>query len=201
MAGGLSAAQASCRVLGGANMVPSSSPTVQRILLPIWYGMIKAQRVVLIVCSVIITVLVFGAVLMRYIFHYPGMEVEEIATLVAFWLYFTGAIYGAYERSHIKTELIHLVLKQPRRYALAKSAASLITLALAGIMVYWGYTFFVWGIQKWARSPVLQLPMVYAQSSIFFGAVFMSFYFLVELVDNIRQALGLAPVTMPPGAE
>ena len=182
-------------------MDPSSSPVLKRILFPIWYGMVKVQRAVLIVCSVFITLLVFGAVLMRYIFHYPAMEVEEIATLVAFWLYFAGAIYGTYERSHIKTELIHLVFRQPRRYAMAKSAASLITLVLAGIMSYWGYTFFIWGIQKWARSPVLQLPMVYSQSSIFVGAVFMSFYFLVELVDNIRQALGLTPVTMPPGAE
>ena len=182
-------------------MGPSSSPVLKRIFLSIWYGMLKVQRAVLIVTSVFITLLVFGAVLMRYVFHYPGMEVEEVATLVAFWLYFTGAIYGAYERSHIKTELIHLVLKQPRQYAVAKSIASLITLALAGIMVYWGYTFFVWGIQKWARSPVLQMPMVFSQSSIFVGAVFMSFYFLAELVDNVRQALGLVPVTMPPGVE
>jgi len=182
-------------------MDPSSSPVVTRILLPIWHGAVKVQRAVLIGCSVFITVLVFAGVLMRYVFHYPGMEVEEIATLVAFWLYFVGAIYGAYERSHIKTELIHLVLKQPRHYAVAKCAASLITVVLAGIMSYWGYTFFVWGIEKWARSPVLRLPMVYSQTSIFVGAVFMSFYFLVELVDNIRQALGLAPVTMPAGVE
>jgi TRAP-type C4-dicarboxylate transport system permease small subunit len=179
----------------------ASSPAVKRFVLPIWHGMVKVQRTVLIVASVFITLLVFGAVLMRYVFHYPGMEVEEIATLVAFWLYFTGAIYGSYERTHIKTELIHLLLKRPRHYAVAKAIASSITLVLTGIMSYWGYTFFVWGIQKWARSPVLQLPLVYAQSSIFIGAVFMSFYFLVELVDNIRQALGLAPVTMPPGAE
>jgi len=179
----------------------SSSPVVTRIVFPIWYGAVKLQRAVLIGCSVFITVLVFSGVLMRYVFHYPGMEVEEIATLVAFWLYFVGAIYGAYERSHIKTELIHLVLKKPRHYAVAKCAASLITLVLAGIMSYWGYTFFVWGIERWARSPVLRLPMVYAQSSIFVGAVFMSLYFLVELVDNIRQALGLTPVVMPPGVE
>jgi len=182
-------------------MDPSPSPTLKRIVSPIWYGMVKIQRAVLMTCSVFVTLLVFAAVLMRYVFHYPGMEVEEIATLVAFWLYFIGAIYGAYERTHIKTELIHLVLKQPRLYAVVKSTASLITLMLASTMAYWGYTFFVWGIEKWARSPVLQLPMVYSQSSIFIGAVFMSFYFLVELVDNIRQALGLAPVTMPPGAE
>lgn len=179
----------------------SCSPVLRRVSLSVWYGMLKVQRAVLIVTSVFITLLVFGAVLMRYVFHYPGMEVEEIATLVAFWLYFTGAIYGAYERSHIKTELIHLLLKQPRQYAAAKSLASFITLALACILSYWGYTFFVWGIEKWARSPVLQMPMVFAQSSIFVGAVFMSFYFLVELVDNVRQALGLTDVTMPPGAE
>jgi len=93
------------------------------------------------------------------------------------------------------------MLRQPRPYAVAKSIASLITLTLAGIMTYWGYTFFVWGIERWARSPVLQMPMVFSQSSIFVGAVFMSFYFLAEFVDNVRQALGLAPVTMPPGAE
>ena len=193
--------RASCGVLGGANMDPSSSSALKRIALRIWYGMVKVQRAVLIASSIFITLLVFGAVLMRYVFHYPGMEVEETATLVAFWLYFTGAIYGTYERTHIKTELIHLLLKQPRHYAVAKTTASFITLVLAGIMSYWGYTYFIWGIEKWARSPVLQLPMVYAQSSIFVGAVFMSFYFLVELVDNLRQALGLAPVTMPPGAE
>ena len=182
-------------------MDQSSSSVLKCIVFPIWYGAVKIQRAILMICSVFITLLVFAAVLMRYVFHYPGMEVEEIATLVAFWLYFTGAIYGAYERSHIKTELVHLVLKQPRQYAVAKCAASLITVVLTGIMAYWGYTFFVWGVEKWARSPVLQMPMVFSQSSILVGATFMSFYFFVELVDNIRQALGLAPVTMPPGAE
>jgi TRAP-type C4-dicarboxylate transport system permease small subunit len=182
-------------------MGPSFSVLLERVLFPIWYGAVKLQRAVLVATSVFITLLVFSAVLMRYIFHYPGMEVEEIATLVAFWLYFVGAVYGAYERSHIKTELVHLVLRQPRHYAVAKCVASLITVALAILMTYWGYTFFVWGIEKWARSPVLQMPMVFAQSSIFFGAAFMSVYFFVELVDNVRQAMGLTPVTMPPGVE
>ncbi|MBI4574474.1 MAG: TRAP transporter small permease [candidate division NC10 bacterium] len=171
------------------------------VLFSIEQGMVRAQRVILIVASAFITLLVFGAVLMRYIFKYPGMEVEELATLVAFWLYFTGAIHGTYERTHIKTELIHLVVKKPRAYALVKSVASLITFILAVVMAYWGYTFMMWGIAKWGRSPVLQLPLVYAQSSIFFGAVFMAFYFLVEFVDNVRQTLGMAPVAMPPGME
>ena len=171
------------------------------VLLFLWKGLLHAQRAILVAASCFITLLVFGAVLMRYVFHYPGMEVEELATLVAFWLYFTGAIHGSYERTHIKTELIHLFVKKPRAYALVKSLASLITLALACVMSYWGYSLFLWGIEKRGRTPVLLLPLVYAQSSIFVGAVFMSLYFLVELVDNARQALGLTPVTMPPGVE
>ena len=171
------------------------------VLLFLWKGLLHAQRAILVAASCFITLLVFSAVLMRYIFHYPGMEVEELATLVAFWLYFTGAIHGSYERTHIKTELMHLFVKKPRAYALVKSLASLITLALACVMSYWGYSLFLWGIEKRGRTPVLLLPLVYAQSSIFVGAVFMSLYFLVELVDNARQALGLTPVTMPPGVE
>ncbi len=162
-------------------------------------NMVRAQRIILIIASAFITLLVFGAVLMRYILKYPGMEVEELATLAGFWLYFTGAIHGSYERTHIKTELLHLFVQKPRTYALIKSVASFITLGLAIIMTYWGYVFLIWGLEKGGRSPVLQLPLVYAQSSIFFGAVFMSFYFLLELVDNIRQSLGWAPVIMPPG--
>jgi TRAP-type C4-dicarboxylate transport system permease small subunit len=176
-------------------------PPVKAVLLFLWNGLLHAQRAILVVASCFITLLVFGAVLMRYVFHYPGMEVEELATLVAFWLYFTGAIHGSYERTHIKTELIHLFVKQPRGYALVKSLASLITFALACVMSYWGYSLFLWGIEKRGRTPVLLLPLVYAQSSIFVGAVFMSFYFLVELLDNLRQALGMAPVSMPPGVE
>ena len=169
--------------------------------MPIWNGMANVQRAILIATSCFIVLLLFGSVLMRYIFHYPGMEVEEIATMVAFWLYFTGAIYGSYERSHIKAELANLIFKTPRAYAMVKVTASLIVFVLAVIMTYWGYHFFIWGIEQRGRSMVLLLPMVYAQSSVFFGAIFMSFYFLVELVDNIRQAFGISPISKAPGEE
>ena len=180
---------------------PQASSRSKRVGLLIWNCLAIAQRAILIATSSFIIILVFSGVMMRYLFHYPGMEVEEIATLVAFWLYFTGAIYGSYERTHIKAEVIHLVVKNPRAYIWVKSIASLIVFILVIIMCYWGYTFFMWGLEKRGRSPVLQMPMVYAQSSIFFGAVLMSFYFFVELVDNLRQALGFAPLSKVGKAE
>jgi TRAP-type C4-dicarboxylate transport system permease small subunit len=37
--------------------------------------------------------------------------------------------------------------------------------------------------------------MVLSQSAIFFGSILMTLYFLVELVDNIHESLGRAPIS------
>jgi len=84
--------------------------------------------------------------------------------------------------------------KTPRSYALVRSLSSSITLVLSIIMVKWSYPYFIWGITKGETSQALLVPMVLSQSAIFFGAILMSFYFLVELVDYILQSFGKAAV-------
>jgi len=175
----------------------SYPPGVKRFAISLWNSLIKAQRGILIACASFVTVLVFTEIWMRYILHYPGMEVEEIATLVAFWLYLVGAVYGSYERTHIKTELMHLIFKKPRHYAWVRVFTSTLTLTLALIMCYWATDYFIWGITRGEVSRVLRWPMVYSQSSLLVGAVFMSFYFLIELIAYFRQALGKTPVIIP----
>jgi len=143
----------------------------------------------------IVTVLVFVEVMLRYVFGSPLFGVEEMVCLIAMWLYFIGASYGAYDRTHIKAELIHLWFKTRRSKAVVNSLSSLITLALSLIMIKWSYPYLIWGIKKGETSQALLLPMVLSQSAIFFGAVLMSLYFLVELVDHILETLGKAPLS------
>jgi TRAP-type transport system small permease protein len=159
-----------------------------------WNGLAKGLWwfIFLICCFLIL--FITSEVIMRYVIHYPGMEVEEIATLVAFWFYFMGAAYGTYNRTHIKAEMLHLVIHNPKRLALSRSVATLIALILAGLMIYWGYLYFIWGITKHERSRILQIPMVIAQTSIFISAILMFFYFLAELIDKMRQAFGRDPI-------
>ena len=57
-----------------------------------------------------------------------------------------------------------IVFKNPRKLALSRAIATFLTLALAGLMVYWGYLYFIWGITKGERSRILQIPMVFSQS-------------------------------------
>lgn len=174
---------------------------MKRIGLKIWNSLAGLQRWFLIVAGMFVSVLVFVEVMLRYVFGSPLFGIEELVCLIAMWLYFIGATYGAYERSHIKAELAYLWFKTPKSYALVRSVSSGITLVLAIIMIKWSYPYFIWGITEGETSQALLLPMVLSQSAIFFGAILMSLYFLVELGDYIRQSLGKAPVFKPSSQE
>lgn len=167
---------------------------MKRIGLKIWNGLIHLQKIFMVVAGCMITVLVFVEVLLRYIFGSPLFGVEELICLIAMWLYFIGASYGAYERSHIKAELIHIWFKRPRSYALVRTISSVITFVLSIIMISWTYPYFIWGITKGETSQALLLPMVLSQSAIFVSAILMSLYFFVELIDYLFQSLGKTAV-------
>jgi TRAP-type C4-dicarboxylate transport system permease small subunit len=159
----------------------------------LWKGLVYLQRWFLIIGGTLITALVFLEVMLRYVFASPLFGVEELITFVAMWLYFIGASYGAYERSHIRADLIQVWVTSPRWLAIISTMTSLITVVLAGIMARWSSIYFVFGIERAGTSPALRLPMVVAQSAVFVGAVLMTFYFFVELVDNFRNAVSKEP--------
>ena len=175
---------------------------MKRIGVKIWRGLLCLQKGFMIAAGYFVTVLIFIEVLLRYVFGSPLFGVEELVCLIAMWLYFIGASYGAYDRSHIQAELIHLWVKTPRSHAVVRSITSLITLVLSLIMIKWSYSYFIWGITKGETSQALLLPMVLSQSAIFFGAILMSLYFLVELVDYVFQSLGKpTPFKESPGED
>ncbi|MDO9508861.1 MAG: TRAP transporter small permease subunit [Thermovirgaceae bacterium] len=155
------------------------------------------QKTVMIISSMAILALVLVQVLLRYVFKLPLMGVEEIATMVGFWLYLMGASWGTAERTHIKADVMQAVVKDPRKLIWIKVFTSVLTVILSGMMVYWGWGYVVWGYTKMQLSPTLMIPMIYSQSSLFLGAILMFFYFWVELTDYFLQAIGKKPIEMP----
>lgn len=177
-------------------MVPSGD-CMKRLGLVFWNGLLHLQKWFIIVAGSAVAVMVFIQVLLRYVFASPLFGIEEMVCLIAMWLYFIGASYGAYERSHIKADLMHLWFRTPRSMAVINSLSSAVTVILAVVMVRWSYPYFVWGIKKGETSQALLLPMVLSQSAIFFGAILMCFYFLAEFADHLLEAIGKKPVFRP----
>lgn len=142
----------------------------------------------LFVACVPLVLLIFAQVWLRYVFQLPLLWVEEVAVTPAFWMYMTGAAYAAYNRSHIKVDIVGIAIKDPRRLLKVRFIASVITVGLAMLLLWWGINFFLEDLARGPQTATLRYPLVYARSSLFFSAgILGGLYFVVEAVDLARQ--------------
>ncbi|MDK2986559.1 MAG: TRAP-type transport system small permease protein [Clostridia bacterium] len=153
----------------------------------IWNGLLRIQRGIMIFSSIFVIIVISLAVVLRYIFKTDLYGLEEIVTLVAFWLYFIGSSYGSYEKSQISADILTMYLRNKKHKQIVTIIASLITTAMSILGTYWAFQFFVWGIVMRAASPVYRIPMVIPQSSIFISFCLMSLYNLVYLFEDIKS--------------
>ena len=163
----------------------------------VWDALILFQKAVMVIGGCVIALLILTEVFLRYVLASPLFGVEELILFIAMWLYFIGASYGSYERSHIQAELLHVWFKDPRSYARVKTLSCSITVFLAITMVKWSYPYFVWGITRGAKSQALLLPMVVSQSAVFVGSILMCIYFITELVDYFCLSIGKSALFAP----
>lgn len=159
----------------------------------IWVVLLKVQRIVMLLTICISSGAIMAEVLMRYIFKTSLIGIEELAAYIAFWLYFIGSAYGTYERSHIKAELTHMLIKNPRHYAISRATTSFISVVLSGYAVVLAWRYSEWGIRRMEQSSATFLgstyPVVYFQFSLLVGFTLMCFYFLVEFIQWLTPIL------------
>ena len=164
----------------------------------IWVVLLKVQRIVMLLTICISSGAIMAEVLMRYIFKTSLIGIEELAAYIAFWLYFIGSAYGTYERSHIKAELTHMLIKNQRHYAISRATTSFISVVLSGYAVVLAWRYSEWGIRRMEQSSATFLgstyPVVYFQFSLLVGFTLMCFYFLVEFIQWLTPILKNEPV-------
>ncbi len=146
------------------------------------------MRYLMVVAAIPLVLLIFAQVWLRYVFQLPLLWVEEVAVTPAFWMYMTGAAYAAYERSHIRVGIVDIAIKNARRHLTVKFIASVITLGLAMLFLWWGFNFFMQDLRFGPQTATLRYPLIYARSSFFLSAgILGGLYFIVETVDLARQ--------------
>ena len=154
----------------------------------LWDGLLNIQRIVVVSIIAIVFVLVVAEVMFRYFLKLPLMFVEELVMYGVFWLYMLGAAYAAYERTHIKGEVISVFFKQPGAVCGFKIGAAFVSFGLSCLMSYWSLGTFLWDIKMGVTTIMLFLPVGYSHLSLFVGFSLMAVYFLTELISLIISA-------------
>jgi TRAP-type C4-dicarboxylate transport system permease small subunit len=150
-----------------------------------WNAKLWLKRATLVVTCVLFTVIILVEIAFRYFLFLPLHGIEELATYLAIWTYFIGGAYGAYERSHISASLIEMLVTNPRVSKLVRVVANAITVAVAAWMTVWTFEYLAWSVRLGPRSLELRAPLYWVHAAMFVGMALMTFYFAIELLDNL----------------
>ena len=138
---------------------------------------------------------IVAEVILRNVVRVSLFGTSEIAVLSAWWFYMFGASLGAWERTHIKADILLVFVKHnPRGMAIVRTISSSLTLFLCGASASWAFIYVDRAIDLHRTSSYLRIPMLIAQAPILIGLGLMTFYFLVQLIDHVLQLLGKRPV-------
>lgn len=115
----------------------------------------KALEWFAIICMVILTIIVFIDVILRYIFKQGFSWTQEVATLMLVWFSFIGMAIGVLEKIHISIEMF--TSKLPEKAIVALESFNHILIAVfGGMMVYYGIV--IMDMTKLSTMPATKLP-------------------------------------------
>lgn len=115
----------------------------------------KALEWFAIICMVILTIIVFIDVILRYIFKQGFPWTQEVATLMLVWFSFIGMAIGVLEKIHISIEMF--TSKLPEKAINALESFNHILIAIfGGAMVYFGIV--IMDMTKLSTMPATKLP-------------------------------------------
>ncbi|MDD4753793.1 MAG: TRAP transporter small permease [Desulfitobacteriaceae bacterium] len=162
-----------------------------------WKILLVLVKYVMVLCSIAATGVIIYSVVLRYIFKGNFYGSDEIILMFAFWLYFMGAVYGSYENSHIKADLLNVYVKNIRIKDFINLIAQVIMIVVNLILITWAWDYFMWGLEKMPLSTGLKIPLVIPQSAVFFGMLLMAFYHIVHFIRNIYRYINFGYYSLP----
>lgn len=149
-------------------------------------GLLRFQRFILIVTSVVIAVAMFFEVVLRYA-HQSLLGLEDFVIFIVGWLYFVGLSYAAYKRSHFRGEIISVFIKNPQKLELARGLIGFIGVGLMVVMTILAWQYLVWVIVHGETSVTLHISTAYGIGSLGLGFTLATYYFLIEAVEHTRN--------------
>jgi TRAP-type C4-dicarboxylate transport system permease small subunit len=153
--------------------------------LAVWNASLQIQRLIMMLCGIALTGLVFTQVITRYFFSMSLFGIEELATFSAVILYFFGMSHGAWERGHITASLVELVLPKGRPQLAVAALAAVITMILSAWMTVWSWDYLQFVIRRGTVSLETDIPMSWIVSVIPLCLALTTFYFLIECAMRI----------------
>ncbi len=147
-------------------------------------GFYKCLEAILVFCMVLMFILVFANVIMRFVFN-SGLDIsEELPRFMFVWMTFFGAVVAMRERTHIGVAIVITLLPSLGR-KICWGICQILILICSIYMLY--STWLQHEIIYYNLSPVMQVSMFYVYGVSYIAAPLIG---LNAIVNLIRLVLG-----------
>ena len=140
----------------------------------------------LVTTLVVMVVVIFLQVVMRYVFQNSLSWSEELARYLFLWQVWVGASYATKKSRHLRVEILRDALPSLGQKIL-ETLATLIWLAFAVLVVYLSYGITTKVMASSQITPALHLPMFIPYASVPVGMALMVFRVLQKLYLDIKK--------------
>ena len=157
---------------------------------------INAFSIVAFTTTALLTVIICAAAFFRYILDGDLTGYEEWVKIFAFWLYFSAAAIGAYNRTHVSADLVQAYVPDGKLKDFLVFLKNLITVGVSALFTYYGYEFFMFGFMgplgtgiALPTTNVWRISLWVGYLPVFMGLIFMTYYFTRDLLISTRTLL------------
>ena len=147
-------------------------------------------RAIIVITGIVVSLLMFGQIVMRYFFGFSIYGLEELMSFFAVWLYFIGSTHGTWDRGHISASLVDVITKPGFKQQFVKVISSLITVILSAWMTQWTFDYVMRAYKRNLMSLEVGISMLWVNAGMVVGMVLMTYYFLVELYEEFQILRG-----------
>lgn len=153
--------------------------------------LVLIKKIVLIICSLAVVLMVVAAFFARYFFSYDLYGIEEFLMVAAFWLYFMGAAYGSYEKSHIEANFVQSIFGDTPVTRAVGHLRDVIELGVLVVLTYWSWLLITFAYVRSSVTPGWRIPLLVPQSAILVGFILMT---LFASIHYWRKLAGKPPL-------
>lgn len=143
-----------------------------------------------------LVVLIFGTAAILWvevagrIIHHNWTGYEEILTMTVFWLYMFGCAYCSREDTHIKADIVSVLMKECLAKRIIEFGRWILTTVLCIVLLFWSISLIQWAVEQGNETPVYRLPAAIGEFSMVFGFGVSTIYNLIYTFDSFMSLIG-----------
>ena len=142
---------------------------------------------VIVVTSLSLILLMTFYVFSRYVIKFNFRGFEEIAILIAVWLYFCGSANACREQSQISADMLDMFVKNKTIVSGITVFYRIVGLVIVALLTYLCWDFLKFNLDIGTKSSLLKIPMYCYHASLLIGFGLMFLYDFCYFVASVQE--------------